>query len=620
MRKFVHREWSNYLRISVVPLLSLLAFLVAITSYAGRIESAGGFIPSEVSLPAPTDFNELDYYRWTFRASQIPAPADLAPDSLSNGERQQWLRDFSYSSEAPAMQAQIAAGFERLIAQKEEDAHADAETSPEDLTDPAKKAKFEEALKQKYRADLNDRAPGPYQKYIWAWYQQEKDFEQGRAALLESLGTEEGKNRWLAEFVANKRFDGQNATEINAVNTGKTACMSSWLSLMNSFSSTRSTCQPIIDREQRLIARRAEYVRVEGERLAQDAAIRSSAEWQEGQSVLADRVKDLEASPFFRPEVWRRLQASSDKILIDVDAAKWQNMEVEINPAISVPKRATVGFDGYAIIDAPIDAVLGIYQFRNGVPARMRELNMDSARVYPLDGLFNYRREESYVFDAAWGPGAYFNRSYKMRANRSFVRDLMDSYANIVRGDATRGYDVIFQLLGKGCPAASELPANKCATETKANFTIVMLRPLPDGKTAYKISGRFIGQSYGLPITDGVNTIGFDVSKFRSGQVEFGEQSKAFASAQARIQAARTGGQSVVEVNSANRYYFRQGNLVQLNPSETPNPNLDFLITREQNFFQLDGRDLVQLIEDRGSRELGGERLPIQAVPFSRLR
>jgi len=129
-------------------------------------------------------------------------------------------------------------------------------------------------------------------------------------------------------------------------------------------------------------------------------------------------------------------------------------------------------------------------------------------QTYPPGGQFQ-KRVDYFAANPEWGPQAF--ATLTMRRNGGIVQDLFDRYLLLLRGDDAHGYDVIMQYVKPG----GQTPTEKC-------FAIAILRPLPNGHVAYKLSTRFQGQSYKIlgSVNIGRQQIGFNIAKVRAIQVE----------------------------------------------------------------------------------------------------
>jgi hypothetical protein len=604
-------------------LVILFFSIFAINSFAALHPTGGYYELGTKLIPAPAadradklgEFNELEFYRWTYQVSPIVTNADQA---------------------------------QSLLEGLEEDALSTAETSREGLaSDPAKKAAFETELRRLLLEELKGSTPGPYQPAIWSWYQREIAYEKTHSTQVAALESE--KRPWMANHLANQKFTAENAAVIRRQAEARQASITSSRSSKNAEQAgvewDRANAEAIRD----LATRRTQFVQAEAAKLLQDAALASAQDWASAETAHQAALNELKATPFMRPEIYRRVmelkepQRAADQaqrpseascrtgncpvddyaIYIDVETALNNMLDIEEQNS-DLPKKSTVGFDGYSIIDASVESVFSAFMFRNGLPARAGELNLPNTATFPVDDLFSYRRETSQVTTAIWGANSYFNKSLKQRPlgrlGASFIEPLSDSYVVLVRGNAREGYDILFQFLGKSCFPDEGQNIAQCRTPTKSNFSILILRPVGEKKTSFRMSGRYMGQSYkiiddtaGLVSQTGTSTIGFSREKFLKGQFEFNQVAKRMDVALSRI----AGGRDVKRISSRGTgHFFEETRLQQLDPSTQPSARL-FPIVEQQNFYLVDG-DLVQLIEDRGSRAFDGSAM--QLFPIRNIR
>lgn len=622
MKRHLNLEWKNFLRISLIPLVSLLALLIAVTSFANgglySLDADHGFFQLQetrkVEAPGlverggqkfsdqPGQLRPLEYYRWVYQVAPIVYLQDLGSD--------------------------IDAGFSQLILAKEEEALSKLSFSREDLSqDAAKRAQYETELAERFLEDMRGGAPGPYQEKIWDWYRNEVNYEKSRSEILTSLGTTEGQIAWLVRYLARKKAEQQTAQASQNFERTRQGCVSTFASLTSTPRALQARCQEMRAAETQFNQAFQEAQQTETQKLEADAALLAQELATPAvQEALAAYKKSLEDSPVFRPEIQARILAAPNHSLIDVETARLQAAEMDSRRDSPIPTFSTVGFDGYAIINADIDAVLAAYQFRNGRSTEADALNLRFTQVYPMDGLFNYRREESLAVDHLWGPGAFYNISIKQAPSITFVDPILDAYAVLVRGNREAGYDVLFQLLGRGCPvsirdsASGEIRTDAprpldgegdldavCRSGTRSNFTMLILRPLPDGKTAYKISGRFVGQSYSSH-PNGVSSIGFSPSRFQTGQMEFIQQALTIDASRKRLQQASQRGLTVRRLDSATTAHFLNRGQVQHLPNpESRNARQHFPILPQQGFYEVLGEraanepQFFQVLPERGS-------------------
>ena len=195
------------------------------------------------------------------------------------------------------------------------------------------------------------------------------------------------------------------------------------------------------------------------------------------------------------------LEVSKDeeKIYVDVERAKKETTDLE--DVGEIESSTTIGADVYAEMDGTIDEVMNVMLYRWGKP-----VNAQEGETHPDPSPFSLRAEY-FAPNAEWGPNAFANIS--SRKNGGLLNDLDDRYIVLIYGNQTRGYDFVMQYFA---------PAGK--TATKKSIAMGTMRPLKNGKTAFKISTRYQGQNYGV-IPFGRSLFGFNVGKVRGVQVDF---------------------------------------------------------------------------------------------------
>ncbi len=189
------------------------------------------------------------------------------------------------------------------------------------------------------------------------------------------------------------------------------------------------------------------------------------------------------------------------KIYADVATAKAETIALE--DAGEIPKYVAAGGNVYAEIEGTLDQALEANLFLWGKPIGKQE-----GRTKPDASPTHSKRVDYAEPNEKWGPGAYAN--LEIRKNGGIVRDLSDHYLVLVRGDNVKGYDVLMQYL-----------APEGQSETIAVLAIAMLRPLPNGKIAHKISSRYMGQSYGILGPIGRDAMGFNQTKVKGIEKRF---------------------------------------------------------------------------------------------------
>lgn len=195
----------------------------------------------------------------------------------------------------------------------------------------------------------------------------------------------------------------------------------------------------------------------------------------------------------------REVQSDPDFLFVTVDRPLAETIEAE--EMGDVEKGVTYGLETYGILEAPVDTVLETILFRWGKP-----VGAESGVTYPVDTVFSFREEKLALH---WG-----DRSYRCETKMSgggVAKDQNDISSLLVRGDAKGGYILVGNFFG---------PNGK--SPTTSSMSIMLLRPLENGRTEYRVSGRYTGQSYSFfGIEFGRKNYGFNVSRIRGGQKEF---------------------------------------------------------------------------------------------------
>lgn len=191
------------------------------------------------------------------------------------------------------------------------------------------------------------------------------------------------------------------------------------------------------------------------------------------------------------------VSADPEKIYVNVERPLAQTIEMEASGDIE--EGNTVGAEVYAELDGDVDQALEAMFHNWGKPVGMAE-----GKTHPEPSPFS-RRVEYLAPLPHLGEGVFANLT--LRRDGGIVKDLSDRYYFIVRGNRTDGYVVIMQY---------RRPALK--TFSKQCIAIAMIQPLPNGKTAYRISTRYQGQSYKIlgNISIGRKQIGFNREKVRA--------------------------------------------------------------------------------------------------------
>jgi hypothetical protein len=198
---------------------------------------------------------------------------------------------------------------------------------------------------------------------------------------------------------------------------------------------------------------------------------------------------------------------AKEKFYINVQRPLEQTIELE--EAGEIEEGNTVGAEVYAELDASAEQALTAMLFRWGKPVGKEEGN-----TYPAASPFS-RRVDYFAPVADWGSNGF--ASLSLRRDGGIVKDMADRYMVLVYGDKDRGYDVLMQYIK---------PAGK--TSTSRVFAIAMIRPLANGKTSYKISTRYQGQSYKVlgNVSIGRSNIGFNPEKVKAVQIDYANQLK----------------------------------------------------------------------------------------------
>lgn len=204
---------------------------------------------------------------------------------------------------------------------------------------------------------------------------------------------------------------------------------------------------------------------------------------------------DEQNSRTLPPEV----MSDPDHLFVTVDRPLQETIEAE--EMGDVEKGVTYGLETYGILDAPVDTVLETILFRWGKP-----VGAASGVTYPVDSVFSFREEKLETF---WGDRSY--RCETTMRGGGVAKDQNDTASLLVRGDAQTGYMLVGNFFG---PNGS--------SPTTSSMSIMLLKPLEDGRTEYRVSGRYTGQSYSFfGIEFGRRNYGFNVSRIRAGQKDF---------------------------------------------------------------------------------------------------
>jgi hypothetical protein len=195
----------------------------------------------------------------------------------------------------------------------------------------------------------------------------------------------------------------------------------------------------------------------------------------------------------------REVQSDPEHLFVTVERPLQETIEAE--EMGDVEKGVTYGLETYAVIDAPVDTVLETILFRWGKP-----VGAVSGVTYPVDSVFSFREEKLEPF---WGERSYRCET-KMRGG-GVAKDQNDISSLLVRGNAEEGYILVGNFFGPNGSSPST-----------SSLSIMLLRPLEDGRTEYRVSGRYTGQSYSFfGIEFGRKNYGFNATRIRAGQKEF---------------------------------------------------------------------------------------------------
>lgn len=194
-----------------------------------------------------------------------------------------------------------------------------------------------------------------------------------------------------------------------------------------------------------------------------------------------------------------QVAADPDKLFVTVDRPLSETIKAENDNLVE--KGITYGLETYGIIDARVETVLETILFRWGKP-----VGAAKGVTYPVDTVFSFREEK---LDDIWGPGSY--RSITTLRGGGAAKDQNDISTLLVRGNPQSGYVIFSQYFG---------PNGR--TLSTSSMSIMTIRPMPDGRTEHRVSGRYTGQSYLIfGIDFGRKNYGFNFSRIRVAQKEF---------------------------------------------------------------------------------------------------
>jgi hypothetical protein len=194
-----------------------------------------------------------------------------------------------------------------------------------------------------------------------------------------------------------------------------------------------------------------------------------------------------------------QVEADPERLFVSVERPLQQTVEAE--EMGDVERGVTYGLETYGLVDAPVDVVLETILFRWGKP-----VGAESGVTYPVDTVFGYREER---LAPKWGPRAYATNT--VMKNGGVAKEQNDASSLLVFGDSTKGYVLVGQFFG---------PNGK--TPSTSSMSIIILNPVTGGKTDYRVSGRYTGQSYLIfGIEHGRRNYGFNATRIRAGQKDF---------------------------------------------------------------------------------------------------
>ncbi|MGZ3684772.1 MAG: hypothetical protein ACXVCI_13020 [Bdellovibrionota bacterium] len=189
-----------------------------------------------------------------------------------------------------------------------------------------------------------------------------------------------------------------------------------------------------------------------------------------------------------------------DKIYVDVETAKAQAIALENSG--DIPSYTAAGANVYAVVDGNVDQALEAELDVWGKP-----VGVVQGSTKPAPSPFG-ARTNWFAPNPLWGSGAF--ASLEVRKNGGVIHDISDRYVLLVRGSSAKGYDILMQFIG---PVGT--------SETTNVLAIAVIRPLASGKSSFKISSRYQGQSYGFLGEIGRQTIGFSQSRVRGIQKSY---------------------------------------------------------------------------------------------------
>lgn len=203
-------------------------------------------------------------------------------------------------------------------------------------------------------------------------------------------------------------------------------------------------------------------------------------------------------------ELPAQVQQDADKIYVDVETAKKEILDLEAKGKVT--KLTGAGANVYAELAATPDQVLNANLYLWGKP-----IGQSNGRTRPRAAPSHSNRVNYFAPNPQWGPNAF--ASLEVRTGGGIVKDLNDRYVVLVRGDSQKGYEVLMQFLGVRETEDTEL------SQTQNVLAIAVIRPIGNGKTAFKISSRYVGQT---TVSESIrNKYTFNPEKIRQIQMSF---------------------------------------------------------------------------------------------------
>ena len=195
----------------------------------------------------------------------------------------------------------------------------------------------------------------------------------------------------------------------------------------------------------------------------------------------------------------REVTGDPEQTFVSVDVPLRETIELEERGDID--RGTTIGMEIYSLVDAPISIAFDALMFRWGKPLGVRE-----GTTYPEDYIFGKRSEK---IEELFGPLSY--KCTSARSKGGIAKDLNDFSILLVRGSNETGWTFYGNFWG---------PNGQ--TTTTSSITLVYLKPVPGGKTEFRLTSRHIGQSYlSFGIEFGRKNFGFNRERIRQGQREY---------------------------------------------------------------------------------------------------